>query len=75
MSETRIPLLEVCHGRLFSRRCAEHAKDKGVNGSGFCEKCYYPGIEEIYQRYRDLKEEGYTTYQAQLMAGMIDPDA
>jgi hypothetical protein len=29
---------------------------------------------ERAQYYLDLKEEGYSTYQAKLMAGLIDPD-
>lgn len=29
---------------------------------------------ETAQLYLDLKEEGYSTYQAKLMAGLADPD-
>lgn len=45
-----------------------------VFGSMWCSQCYYPGIHFDYQRYRDLREEGYSDYQARVMAGFADPD-
>ena len=45
-----------------------------VFGSRWCAECYYPGIDRDFQRYKDLREEGYSAYQAKVMAGLSDPD-
>lgn len=34
----------------------------------------YQTDEETIRRYLDLKEEGYTTYQSNVMSGLSDPD-
>lgn len=71
--EGGIPLSQLCRGRLTHRRCGESAVDGGVDGTGFCSKCYYPGCFEDYQHYRDMRDEGYSHHQAALQAGFIDP--
>lgn len=68
-----IPLSDVCRGRLFQSRCGESVADGGVDGTRFCSKCYYPSCFEDYERYRDMRDEGYTHHQAALQAGFIDP--
>lgn len=45
-----------------------------VYGARFCEDCYYPSIDDDWQKYEDLIAEGYTRYQAKIMAGLADPD-
>lgn len=52
-------------------KCRSHVQ---VFGSRWCKDCYYPGIDETYQRYRDMIEEGYTRYQAKVQSGWGDPD-
>jgi hypothetical protein len=42
-------------------------------GSRWCEGCYYPGIEQDYARFHDLREEGYLAREASLMVGWSDP--
>jgi hypothetical protein len=38
-------------------------------------KARYPEVDrETLNRYLDYKEEGYTTHEARLMAGMSDPN-
>lgn len=54
--------------------CVKCRKPCQVFGCRWCANCYYPGIDRDYERYRDLLEEGYTRYQAKLMAGWGDPD-
>ena len=50
-------------------------KDGGWTASiGVAGKKLYLGIHFDYQRYRDLREEGYSDYQARVMAGFADPD-
>ena len=54
-------------------RCYGCCKPTQVYGSRWCAECYYPSIDEDYERYRDLLEEGYPRYQALLMVGWADP--
>lgn len=44
-----------------------------VFGSRWCATCWYPGIDEDYERYRALRAEGYGVWQAKLMVGWADP--
>ncbi|AJX59693.1 hypothetical protein [Burkholderia pseudomallei] len=55
-------------------RCRRCRKETDVFGSSWCAGCYYPGIDADWQRYLDLVEEGYSRYQARVMAGLSDPD-
>jgi len=43
-------------------------------GVRWCPECYYPGIDEDFQRYQDLRADGYSAYQARVMSGLSDPD-
>lgn len=52
------------------RRCGNEAD---VSGSRFCGEHDQDWIREMYQRFDDLCAEGYTRYQASLMAGLSDP--
>lgn len=40
----------------------------------FCNDCYYPGIEETYDEYQALLNEGHRRIQAAVMSGWEDPD-
>lgn len=53
--------------------CLRCRKPVQVFGSRWCQVCWYPGIDEDWQRYRDLLEEGYPRHQALVMAGLADP--
>lgn len=70
------PINNMCLGHLTSCNCQ---RDVGVGrrnsfmGSGFCSECYYEGIEEEYERYRQLRDEGYSHYQASIQVGWSDP--
>lgn len=35
----------------------------------WCQRCNYPGIDDDYQQFQDLKDEGYPTAQAAVMSG------
>lgn len=35
----------------------------------WCMRCHYPGIDEDYQEYQNLKDEGYPAPQAAVMSG------
>lgn len=45
-----------------------------VWGCRFCPTCYYPGLDEDYNRYLDLRAEGYSVYQSRVMSGLQDPE-
>ena len=53
--------------------CCRCGKRVDVDGAQFCDACWYPGINEDWRRYRDLVAEGYTRFQAKIMAGLADP--
>jgi hypothetical protein len=54
-------------------RCRHCGKETDVFGSSFCAEHYEPWITEMYDRFDDLCAEGYTRYQARIMAGLADP--
>ncbi|BAO88958.1 hypothetical protein [Caballeronia cordobensis] len=54
-------------------RCQKCRKETQVFGSRWCADCHYPGIDQDWQRFEDLVEEGYTRHQARIMAGLADP--
>ena len=45
-----------------------------VFGCQFCEKCYYPGINEDWRYFSDLVAEGHPVFKAKVMAGIADPN-
>ena len=53
--------------------CLQCRKPTQVYGSRWCADCYYPSIDEDWQRYQDLMEEGYPRHAAKVMAGLADP--
>lgn len=53
--------------------CYKCKKPTEVFGSRWCANCYYPSIDQNWQWYKDLLEEGYPRYAAKVMAGFADP--
>jgi hypothetical protein len=60
-----------CAGWRTPLHCKEKVSDGGVDGTGYCLRCY--ASREDIQLYRELRKEGYSTTQAALMAGLTDP--
>ena len=56
----------------FCYKCKKNRTQ--VYGARFCPDCYYPGLDDDWNRFEDLVAEGHTTYQAKVMAGLQDPD-
>jgi hypothetical protein len=61
---------DYCRGLLETTVCQAPIIEKGVNGSGFCECCWYPSIEEDYTKYKLHRKEGYGRTDAAIMAGI-----
>ena len=51
------------------RRCRKDINEKEL----FCNDCHYPGIEDTYNEYRSLIDEGHRRVQAAVMSGWEDP--
>ncbi|WP_234497887.1 hypothetical protein [Vibrio maritimus] len=47
---------------------------KTVNHGRFCNDCFYPGIEETYDEYQTLLDEGHRRIQAATMSDWQDPE-
>ena len=58
---------------LFVTLCRKCRRRDAIVESLWCSTCDYPGIDEDYQRFRDLREEGYSAHQSLLMVGWADP--
>jgi len=59
-----------CNGRLFTHECTNDVtKDSGVNASGFCSKCYFPGVEAAYEKYKESRTAGLTKRESALSTG------
>ncbi|MBB5462897.1 hypothetical protein HDG33_006571 [Paraburkholderia sp. Cpub6] len=54
-------------------RCRHCGNETEVFGSSFCAAHADHWLTEMYRRFDDLCEEGYTRYQARIMAGLADP--
>jgi len=52
-------------------RCSAPRKE----GCLLCEDHMELGYMEDYNHYRDLIEEGHTSYQAGVLSGLLDPDS
>lgn len=52
--------------------CMLPLKDNGVEGAGFCEDCWYPGIGDRYDTYRAFVKDGFSNYEAAIRAGLGD---
>ena len=50
--------------------CYAEIKDKGVEHSGFCESCFYPGIVADYALYKTCRAEGYSRKEALELSGI-----
>ncbi len=61
----------VCRGLFERSSCHAPIANKGVNGSGFCEACWYPSIVEDYDAYQGHRDEGYPRNVAAVMAGIL----
>jgi hypothetical protein len=59
-------------GRL--KGCQNVVIDGGVEDSGFCEDCFYPGIVEQNQQYQDLLDHGLSRSQAADFSGLNERD-
>jgi hypothetical protein len=65
-------LKRICNGRLFAHECkVDVMKSSGVNASGFCQKCYFPGIEEKYKKYKEDRTNGLSSREAAQNNGFI----
>lgn len=60
-----------CAGRRTPLRCATKVIRGGREGTGLCTSCWH-SRDEI-QRYHDMREEGYTQYEAAVRSGLADP--
>lgn len=56
----------------MSNKC-NRCKKTTIDNSKWCDDCFYPGIDETYQEYRDLIAEGHRRIQAAVMSGWQDP--
>jgi hypothetical protein len=61
---------QLCKGNRGKFGCQELVVDGGVDDSGFCEKCFWPGIVEATQKYEDLVAQGYSRVQAAEHSGL-----
>ena len=52
--------------------CKAQVVPGGKEGTGLCTSCWH-SRDEI-QRYRDMREEGYTQYEAAVRSGLADPE-
>ena len=44
-----------------------------AEGTRWCERCAYPGIDDDYEEYQALLDEGYRRIEAAVMSGWQDP--
>lgn len=65
--------INVCNGISRFKKCRTELINNGVNDSGFCEACWYPNINEDYDNFKYLKEEGYSREAAGIISGIFDP--
>lgn len=52
------------------KRCRKPITD---SSSKWCDECFYPGIDDDYEEYQSLLEEGHRPIQAAVMSGWQDP--
>ena len=57
MTEQRIPC----------QKCRSNTPE--VFGSRWCSNCYYPGIDDDYEEYQSMLEEGYRQIDAAVQSG------
>lgn len=60
-----------CTGGYFNR-CKSNIPDGGINMSGFCHKCYFEGIEAMYDEYKQLRTKGVPTKDAAIQCGLAE---
>ncbi len=49
--------------------CLKCRQGVHVYGCRWCDDCYYPGIDEVYNDYRSMLEEGYRNVDAAVRSG------
>lgn len=52
------------------KRCREPTSNESTR---WCDDCFYPGIDDDYEEYQSLLEEGHRPIQAAVMSGWQDP--
>ncbi|MGR5299284.1 hypothetical protein ACPV5U_28505 [Vibrio mediterranei] len=55
-------------------RCSKTFVPTASSSTRFCDDCFYPGIEEDYDEYQALLDEGHRRIDAAVMSGWEDPD-
>lgn len=60
----------LCKGNRGKFGCQEIVTDGGEEDTGFCEKCYWPGIVDATQKYEELLTQGYSRVQAAEHSGL-----
>lgn len=61
---------QLCKGNRGKFGCQEVVTDGGEEDSGFCEKCFWPGIVEATQKYEELVTGGMSRVQAAEHSGL-----
>ncbi len=62
----------LCKNNRGSNGCQETVVDGGEEDSGYCEKCYWPGIAEANKQYEELLVQGHSRIQAAELSGLND---
>lgn len=65
----------MCHGLKVSSSCGTPIRNGGINGSGFCEKCWYPSIEEDYETFLGYRASGMGRNEAAIQAGLLSKNS
>jgi hypothetical protein len=62
----------LCKGNRGKFGCQEVVTDGGEEDSGFCEKCFWPGIVEATDKYAELISQGMSRTQAEEHSGLLE---
>lgn len=63
---------QLCKGNRGRFGCQQVVTDGGEKDSGYCEKCFWPGIEEANQKYEELLQQGHSRVEAAELSGLND---
>jgi hypothetical protein len=63
---------EVCKNNRGKHGCQNVVVDGGVDDSGYCETCFYPGIVEKQAHYEELLQNGHSRVEAAEISGIDD---
>jgi hypothetical protein len=61
-----------CKNNRGHQGCQEVVVDGGEEDSGYCEKCFWPGIAEANAKYAQLLTEGHSRVDAAELSGLND---